>query len=98
MVSYYHSNTIEDIDPIMCNLKRHLFKLAALFSIKVSEDEKLFEFLREGCLVKTNRFKLDEELDKVLKSPKNSYSFSELKKIKDDFSEEFQKIKMSYLE
>ncbi|MFH2116614.1 MAG: SPASM domain-containing protein [Bacillota bacterium] len=84
VTSYYAYRKIDEMDSIMCNLKRHLFSLAVKFKFVIAlGDEEIYNNLINGCIEKNNRFKTDEDLNLVLEKTKSKYSFTELKSIKD---------------
>ncbi|MBU1145855.1 MAG: 4Fe-4S cluster-binding domain-containing protein [Firmicutes bacterium] len=98
VVSYYSHNRIDGFDLVMCNLKKHLFYLAVLFKFAIlNHSLDLYEILYEGCQTKTKRFDEDLELKAVLSKTNNQYSFQELKNVKDNFKEEFNRIKRETL-
>src|SRR5690554_1204127 len=93
ITSYYNQGVIDSKDEVMCEFKRHLFKLALRFKYNVMLKSKdIFQIIHDGCIEKVNRFKTDDELYKVLIKSKK-YSFTQLKRIKELYPDEFKKIK-----
>ncbi|HBG32482.1 MAG TPA: hypothetical protein DDW82_01885 [Acholeplasmataceae bacterium] len=94
ITSYYAHGKIDEMDSVMCDLKRHLFKLAIKFKYIISsQNECIYRAIMNGCIEKMNRFSEDKELKEALDNPLNHYSFTELKKIKDTSKENFMKLK-----
>ncbi|MFH0766520.1 MAG: SPASM domain-containing protein [Bacillota bacterium] len=98
ITSYYAHGKIDELDLIMCDLKRHLFSSAIKFKFAIAlQNEEIYETLMNGCIEKVNRFKEDEELKRVLLQSKAKYTFTELKTIKDNNLTQYNLIKESYL-
>jgi uncharacterized protein len=94
IVSYYKDKKIDSIDKVMCELKKHLFKLAVKFKFEVLiKSEELFKVIYEGCLIKANRFQEDKEFSETLSKLEGNYTYMELKMIKDDNPIKYEKIK-----
>ncbi|MBU1144741.1 MAG: hypothetical protein KJ971_02645 [Firmicutes bacterium] len=94
IVSYYKDKRLDSVDEVMCKLKKHLFKLAAMFKFDVLlHSDKLFNNIYEGCQIKASRFEEDIELSNTLKKLSCKYTFMEPKKIKDDDKETYLRIK-----
>jgi uncharacterized protein len=94
VVSYYKSKKITETDEIMCELKRHLFRLAVIFRAELLlKSERLFDIVYDGCMIKAQRFDEDRDLKNVLSKLDNKYTYLELKKIKDDSNDEYLRIK-----
>lgn len=94
ITSYYAQGKIDELDSIMCDLKRHLYISAVKFKFAIAlQNEEIYKTLVNGCIEKSNRFKEDEDLKKVLVASMDKYTFTELKKIKDEDHNEFNRIK-----
>jgi len=94
VVSYYKDKLLDSVDEVMCKLKRHLFELAIKFKFElILHDEQLFNAVYVGCLDKAKRLQEDKDLSLTLKKMHGKYNFLELKRIKDNFQEEYEKIK-----
>lgn len=79
--AYYSSGDITKKDNVMCELKRHLYKLSLMFNYKLKEISS-YGVVYMGCLNKIKRFDEDKEVTNFLK--KNSHiSFNDLKYNKD---------------
>jgi uncharacterized protein len=89
--SYYSTCSINKVDEVMCNLKRHLYKLSLLFSSMMSVSPFL-EYLRNACLEKSKRFEEDVELSWLLSKYDGEYTFNELKKVKDEKYNDYKEI------
>ncbi len=88
--SYYTNGTINGVDNVICELNRHLYKLALHLNYMISKTI-YYDVIYKGCIEKTERFDEDIELkDKLEKL--GSYSFTELKYIKDNKYEDFKKL------
>lgn len=99
VVSYYSSRKFDNVDPIMCVLKKHLFNLAVKFKFEIMiNNSELYKVLYEGCTKKSSRFSEDSELRDILLHSKNKYTFLELKKIKDENYPGYIKIKKEYFD
>jgi len=94
VVSYYKSKKISELDEVMCSFKKHLFELAVIFKAELLlKSEKLFDIVYEGCQIKANRFEEDIDLSRTLSKIRNKYTFLDLKRLKDDFYEEYLTLK-----
>ncbi len=94
IVSYYKDRRLDSVDQVMCELKKHLFKLAVKFKFElILYNKELFNTVYEGCQIKADRFQEDKELSATLKTLSGQYTFMELKKIKDDNIGYYLKIK-----
>lgn len=94
VVSYYQDNRLDSKDHVMCELKKHLFKLAVMFKFEVIlTNEELFNAIYEGCQIKLSRFEEDKDLYNTLKKLNGQYTFMKLKKIKDDDFGRYLKLK-----
>jgi len=97
VVSYYKDHRLDDVDKVMCELKKHLFEMAVKFKfelILLSED--LFKTVYEGCQSKANRVQEDKDLSETLKRLYGQYTFMELKKIKDDDYRQYMLLKAKH--
>lgn len=98
VVSYYKNQNIKSIDPIMCMFKKHIFELAVRFKCELLlNNEDIFYELALFCTDKEERFERDNDLLETHNNVKSQYTFMELKKIKDDFPFEYEKIKQNIL-
>jgi len=94
ITSYYAHGKIDELDSVMCDLKRHLYILAVKFKFAIAlQNENIYETIFNGCVDKMNRFNEDEDLKNVLDTLNKKYTFSELKKIKDEQHDEYIRIK-----
>jgi radical SAM protein with 4Fe4S-binding SPASM domain len=67
VVSYYKSLKLDSVDQIMCDLKRHLFKLSVKFKFELmSKSEEHFYTVYDGCLIKMKRFGEAKDLSQKL--------------------------------
>ncbi len=89
--SFYSKKSLDSIDKVMCDLKKHLHKLSLLFDYLV-RDTKMHMIIYKSCIEKDNRFEEDIELSEVLECTTNKYTFNELKEIKDDYPKEYERI------
>lgn len=75
--AYYFTKSITEKDDVMCELKRHLFKLSLIFNHHLKQME-CYDVVLRGCFEKTKRFDEDKEVTDFLK--KNpEISFNEVK-------------------
>jgi len=96
VVSYYKNKTLDSVDEVMCELKKHLFELAIKFKFElILHSEELFNAVYEGCQIKADRLMEDKELLNTLKKLNGQYTFMELKKYKDDEYAKYNQIKSS---
>jgi uncharacterized protein len=94
VVSYYKDKRLDSVDEVMCKLKKHLFELAIKFKFElILYSEELFNTVYEGCQIKASRFQEDKELYTTLKKLNGQYTFMELKNLKDNACEDYEKIK-----
>lgn len=94
IVSKYYNNDLISLNPMMCKLKKHLFELAVKMKMVLNfNNQVIYKQIMEICNEKSHRFDEDEELTFLLEKYGVMYSFNELKSIKDDFPEEYIKIK-----
>lgn len=72
--SYYSSGEVDAVDDTMCRLKKHLYKLALLFSRMITDTMYHIQIYR-ACEEKNNRFKEDLELKKyIAENPQLSFT------------------------
>lgn len=94
VVSYYKNKTLDSVEEVMCELKKHLFEFAIKFKFElILHNEELFNTVYEGCQIIADRFQEDKEQSNTLKRLNRQYTFMELKKIKDDDFEKYKDIK-----
>jgi len=94
VVSYYKDNRLDSVDEVMCELKKHLFELAVKFKFElIIQSEALFNIVFEGCQNKANRFQEDKDFCSTLKKLNGQYTFMELKKIKDDDYQNYNRVR-----
>ncbi|MCF7931299.1 MAG: SPASM domain-containing protein [Acholeplasmataceae bacterium] len=94
ITSYYAHGKIDELDAVMCDLKRHLYISAVKFKFAIAlQNKDVYKTIKCGCIEKSNRFKEDEDLKKVLDAKIDDYTFTELKRIKDEDHNEFNRIK-----
>jgi uncharacterized protein len=92
--AYYQSKSFMANDPIMCKLKKHLFKIAVIFVSQIRlSNLNLHNVIHRACEEKNNRFKADKDLSEVLDKVGDKYTFTELKRIKDEDYDLFEKLK-----
>lgn len=75
--SYYSYKEIDEVDAVMCALKKHLYKLALLFNHIVSKTG-YYKTIYLACIEKNKRFDEDLEVTEYLHNNPN-VSFMELK-------------------
>lgn len=63
--SYYSTNKIDEVDTVMCDLKKHLYKLSLLFNHIISKTV-YYKTIYLACVEKTNRFDEDLEVTEYL--------------------------------
>jgi uncharacterized protein len=83
--AYYSTKSIIEKDDIMCELKRHLFKLSLMFNDYLKQMECYGVVIR-GCVNKIKRFEEDKEVTNFLKNNPN-VSFNDLKNNKNLYIE-----------
>ena len=92
ITSYYAHGTIDELDSIMCDLKKHLFILAIKLKYAIAiKDSTIYSIIENGCLQKTKRFEKDAELEEKL-NRQDVLSFTELKELKDRNYEKFKSL------
>lgn len=97
VVSFYSGSNFSTKDPFMCELKRHLFELAVRIKFQLMENRPdLYRIILEGCNRKQHRFDQDIDLANTLEKVKGKYSFLQLKHLKDDHRDLYDKIKEGY--
>lgn len=93
IVSYNKYGNFNDVDPTMCKIKRHLFLLAKYFADTVKDtDLSLYRWLVDSANRIERYYSRDEELIKAAEFYRGKYTYTELKKIKDNEPETFEKI------
>jgi|GEM_PF-771021 len=75
--SYYSTNKIDEIDTVMCELKKHLYKLALLFNHIISKTI-YYKTIYLACIEKTKRFDEDLKVTKYL-NDNPQISFNDVK-------------------
>ncbi|MFP4286774.1 MAG: SPASM domain-containing protein [Candidatus Izemoplasmataceae bacterium] len=81
--SYYSTNKINEVDQVMCELKKHLYKLALLFN-HIIRKTGYYKTIYLACIEKTKRFDEDSKVTKYLEdNPK--ISFMDVKLNRDEF-------------
>ncbi len=89
--SFYFDKSIMSVDNTMCDLKKHLYNLALLYSF-VTVRTCFYKSIYELCSEKSNRFIEDIELTVVLRNMSKRFTFCDLKGIKDEDYQQFQDI------
>lgn len=93
IVSYNKYGNFNDVDPTMCKIKRHLFLLAKYFADTVKDtDLSSYQWLVDSANRIEGYYSRDEELIKVAEFYRGKYTYTELKRIKDNEPETFKKI------
>lgn len=93
IVSYNKYGHFNDVDPIMCVIKRHLFLLAKYFVDAVKEiDPQIYNWLLETVNRIENYYCRDEELIKATTYYNGKYTYTQLKRIKDNSPGKFKAI------
>lgn len=93
IVSYNKYGNFNDVDPIMCIIKRHLFLLAKYFVDIVKEtDLKIYNWLLDTVNRIEGYYCRDEELIIAANHYRGKYTYTELKKIKDTDLETFKSL------
>ncbi|MBI9008762.1 MAG: SPASM domain-containing protein [Tenericutes bacterium] len=75
--AYYSTKSITEKDDVMCELKRHLFKLSLAFNHYLKQME-CYSVVIRGCVEKTKRFDEEKEVTNFLKRNPN-VSFNDIK-------------------
>jgi uncharacterized protein len=75
--AYYSSGDITKKDDVMCELKKHLYKLSLMFNYQLKQMD-CYSVVYSGCLNKIKRFEEDKEITSFLKNNPN-ISFNDLK-------------------
>jgi radical SAM protein with 4Fe4S-binding SPASM domain len=63
--SYYSTNKIDEVDQVMCELKKHLYKLSLLFNHIIGKTS-YYKTIYLACIEKTKRFDEDSRITKYL--------------------------------
>lgn len=93
IVSFNKYGNFNGVDPIMCEIKRHLFLLARYFVEVVKEtDSQIYHWLSDTANKIESYYCRDEELIKAATFYRDKFTYTELKRIKDNNPEEFKKI------
>lgn len=92
--SFYNSSSISNVDSTMCLLKKTFFKLAQEFKSEIIQFKHIHKKLVLGCIEKSKRFSLDEDLKNTLNNHPE-YKFTEIKRIKDNNIKYYEEIKNS---
>ena len=83
-MSFNRFRNFDNVDPVMCEIKRHLVLLSRYFVDTVKEsDEQAYKWLFETADKIENYFSRDEELIKAAEFYRGKYTYTQLKKIKD---------------
>ena len=91
--SYYNTGKIDELDNVMCKLKKHLYWQSHIVYAYLHENNpRLLNLLYEWSLEKANRFNLDHEINDILqKYPE--YTFTSLKYLKDHRDPKYDQLK-----
>lgn len=93
IVSYNKYGDFDGVDPAMCKIKRHLFLLAKYFADTVKEtDSQIYQWLLDASDQIEGYYCRDEKLIAAAEFYKDKYTYTELKRIKDNDPETFEKI------
>lgn len=99
VVSEETSGTLDSINEISCDLRKHLIKLALLFSGVLRKNHiNIYDNLYYYCIDLVKNLEVDFELQWVHKTLKNKYSFTELNEMKFFDFKKYDNIKKSLLE
>lgn len=98
VVSYNRYGNFSGIDPIMCQIKLHLYHLANRFvNTLANESTRMFKWLEDICQKIEAYHTLDERLATAVKLSQGKYTFSEMKKIKDTNRNRFEELYLQLL-
>lgn len=93
IVSYNKCGNFNDVDSTMCKIKRHLFLLARYFIDVIKEtDSQLYQWLLDIANCIEGYYSRDEELIKAAKYYRGKFTYTELKRIKDNTPDKFKRI------
>lgn len=93
IVSYNKFKRLDKLDPTMCQIKKHMFMLAIHFYNTLKQfNPKEAEWLEQTCKTVDSYAKPDYSLIDAVERSKGKYTFTSLKRIKDNNKEEFEKI------
>lgn len=93
IVSYNKYGTTDKIDDNMCAVKRHLFALSVYYCDCLSENNvEQYRWLENMSRKVESYYSRDEKLIDAVLLSNGRYKFTQLKKIKDDDINEFEKI------
>ena len=93
IVSYNKYWNFDNIDPIMCEIKRHLFLLARYFvDVTKETNPQIYDWLLSAAKRIEGYYSKDERLIEVATYYKDKYTYSELKRLKDTEPEKFEEI------
>ncbi len=87
--SYYLSSNMNDVDYVMCNLKKHLFKLSLLFE-HIIKKTKYYNRIFLACVEKSKRFSEDLNVTEYL-NQNPDVSFMDIKMNRDKYLEKERK-------
>lgn len=83
----------DKIDNVMCAIKKHLYLLARYFADTVGENSpETIMKLTETAGRSESFYNRDEKLIAVAKYYRDEYTYTQLKRIKDNSSKEFEKL------
>ncbi|MCH5155734.1 MAG: radical SAM protein [Clostridiales bacterium] len=90
IVSYNRYGTFNGVDPVMCQIKRHLFLLAKYFADSVKQaDLQKYNWLLDTVNKIEGYYSRDQKLINAAKYYSGKYTYSQLKEIKDNEPEKF---------
>lgn len=88
--SYYSYKEIDEVDTVMCKLKKHLYKLALLFNNLIGKTV-YYETIYLACIEKTKRFDADLKVTEYL-NDNPQISFMQVKNNKQLYETERKKM------
>lgn len=98
IVSYNKYGTFNNVDPVMCKIKRHLFLLAKYFTDAVKEtDRQIYNWLLQTVNQIESYYCRDQELIKAAEFYREKYTYTQLKRLKDNTPEKFKELYKSTL-
>ncbi|MDE6401415.1 MAG: SPASM domain-containing protein, partial [Clostridiales bacterium] len=93
IVSYNRYGSFDGVDPTMCKIKRHLYKLSKMFVSELSAcNNEMLDWLEKTCAQTEAYYDKDDRLITAVRLAKGRYTFTEMKKIKDGDLRQFEAI------